>query len=188
MAILIAGRRATYRGWVWMLAAVAFFATPALAQRLPGEYDLKAAFIYRIASFVEWPRRLPADAPLRLCVLGGNPFGPALDYLRGRKVDGHTFETRLVSSSDNLNECHLLFVSPAGERYLDRLVALSREAGILTLSDTDGFAQRGVMLNFYVDRDSVRFEVNLGAARAGGVRISSKLLSLARIVESGGGN
>lgn len=164
----------------------ALLSPPLRAQaHLPGEYDLKAAFIYRIVGFVEWPSKSAADAPLRVCIFGGNPFGPALDALRGRKLADRPIEVRLSDATDGLRDCHVLFVAATGEKHLARIVALAREAGVLTVGDTEGFARRGVMLNFYVERDGVRFEVNRDVARAGGIRLSSKLLSLARIIEPG---
>lgn len=153
-----------------------------------GEYELKAAFIYRIIGFVEWPGKPAAGAPLRVCVFGGNPFGTALDMLRGRKVDDHPIEVRLSdanTTTDGLRDCHVLFVASAGEKHLARVVALAREAGVFTIGDTEGFARRGIMLNFYIERDNVRFEINRDVARAGGIRLSSKLLSLARIIDPG---
>lgn len=144
------------------------------------EYELKAAFIYQIAKFVEWP---PSSAPLRLCVIGGNPFGAALETIRGKPVNERKMEIRLLDTGAGLHDCTMLFVAAPAERHLERIVALSRGAGMLTLGDTEGFAQRGVMLNFFPEQGKLRFEINLEAARQGGVKISSKLLALARIVE-----
>lgn len=144
------------------------------------EYELKAAYVYQIAKFVEWP---PSSAPLRLCVIGGNPFGAALETIRGKPVNERKMEIRLLDMGADLRECAMLFVAAPADRHLERVVALSRDAGMLTLGDTDGFAQRGVMLNFFPEQGKLRFEINLEAARQGGVKISSKLLSLARIVE-----
>lgn len=147
----------------------------------PAEYELKAAFIYQIAKFVEWPA---SDAPLRLCVIGGNPFGPALENIRGKTVNERKLEIRLLDAGGDVRECAMLFVAATAERHLERIVLLARGSGMLTLGDSEGFAQRGAMVNFFPEQGKLRFEINLEAARQGGVRISSKLLSLARIVES----
>lgn len=166
--------------------ALALATGPAAAQQHPpSEQELKAAFIHRIAGFIEWPDRAAAGAPLRLCVIGGNPFGQALEAIRGKPVQSRPLEIRFTDSGDALRECQLLFIATAADRHLDRIAALSREAGILTLGDTEGYARRGVMLNFYLDQDRVRFEVNLDALRRGGLKASSKLLTLARIVDAG---
>lgn len=186
---LLTGRLPPLRlpcGAAWAFALVLALAMePAAAQgrTVSGEYELKAAFIYRIAGFIEWPRK-SADTPLRLCVLGGNPFGTALEALRSKTVQGRRLELVYPESIDPLRDCHLLFVSPAAEKHLDRVIALSRDAGIFTIGDGAGHARRGIMLNFYLDGDRVRFEMNLEAVRRSGLVVSSKLLSLARIVDA----
>lgn len=147
----------------------------------PPEYEIKAAFIYQIARLVEWPANV--DAPMRLCILGADPFGAALDSIRGRPVGARSLEVALPDAGVPLHECALLFVAAPAEKSLDRVVALSRGAGMLTIGDTEGFAQRGAMVNFFLDGDKVRFEINRNAVRQGGLRISSKLLSLARLVD-----
>lgn len=152
------------------------------AQAGPSEYEIKAAFIYQIARFVEWPQRGESLSP-RLCLLGGNPFGSALDSIRDRLLEGRRMNVVLLDPSVDLRGCTLLFIATPAEKFLDRIAALSRDAGLLTFADTEGFAQRGAMVNFFLENDKVRFEINLEAARRSGLKISSKLLSLARIVE-----
>lgn len=160
--------------------------TPAHAA--PSEYELKAAFIYQIAKFVEWPSAgapVNAGVPLRLCVLGGNPFGPALESIRGKPVNERRMEVSLLDMNADTRECNMLFIAAPAERHIERITALSRGTGMLTIGDTQGFAQRGVMVNFFSQDGKIRFEVNLDATRHDGLKISSKLLSLARIVDSG---
>lgn len=165
---------------VRLLCACALWLTLAPAHAGPSEYELKAAFVYQIAKFVAWP---PANAPLRFCVLGGNPFGAALEDIRGKPVNERKLEVVQLSAAADPRECNLLFVAAPAERHLERIVAISRGAGLLTLGDTDGFAKRGAMVNFFLEDGKVRFEINLDAVRQGGLKISSKLLTLARIVE-----
>jgi len=172
MAFLMRRRR--------LLCGIMLGMMPAPAHAGLNEYELKAAYISQIAKFVEWP---PSNAPLRLCVVGGNPFGEALETIRGKPVNERKIEIRLLDMRADIHECAMLFVATPAERHLERIVALSRGTGMLTMGDTEGFAQRGAMLNFFPEQGKLRFEINLEAARHGGVRISSKLLSLARIVE-----
>lgn len=157
--------------------------TPAHAA--PTEYDLKAAFIYQIAKFVEWPptQSPPASALLRLCVLGGNPFGAALDTIRGKPVNERKMEVSLLDMGADTNECDMLFVAAPAEKYLDRIIALSRGRSMLVIGDTQGFAQRGVMVNFFPEDGKIRFEINPAASRRTWLKISSQLLKLARIVQ-----
>lgn len=149
----------------------------------PSEYEIKAAFIYQIARLIEWPQERVGGIPPRLCLQGGNPFGTALDSIRGRALNGREMDVALLDPGADLRGCTLLFIAAPAEKSLDRIVALSRDTGLLTLADTEGFAQRGAMVNFFLENGKVRFEINLEAARRGGLKISSKLLSLARIVE-----
>lgn len=178
---LPAGIRAAFAAAVRLLCGIMLLLTLTPAHAAPTEYDLKAAFIYQIAKFVEWP---PSNAPLRLCVLGGNPFGAALEAIRGKPVNERKMEVVLLDVGADTRECAMLFVAAPAEKHLDRIVALSRGAGMLTMGDTEGFGQRGAMVNFFLENGKVRFEINLDVARQGGLKISSKLLSLARIVDT----
>lgn len=149
----------------------------------PSEYELKAAFLYQIVKFVELPAA--GEGSLTLCVLGGNPFGPLFDSLAEQARGTRRIAVRPLDASAEPAGCAMLYVAPGAERHLDRVVALARGSGMLTLGDSEGFARRGVMLNFYPEQDKLRFEINLEAARLGRVTISSRLLSLARIVDAG---
>ena len=175
-----------FKSVVRLLCGVMLLLTLTPAHAAPSEYELKAAFIYQIARFVEWPGApVNAGAPLRLCVLGGNPFGPALESIRGKAVNERRLEVSLLDMNADTRECAMLFIAAPAERHIERITALSRGAGVLTIGDTQGFAQRGVMVNFFSQDGKIRFEVNLDATRHDGLKISSKLLSLARIVDAG---
>jgi hypothetical protein len=179
MALLMA--RLFHMTALRLLGAAALLLAACGAHAAPSEYELKAAFIYQVAKFVEWPA---SNAPLRLCVIGGNPFGAALETVRGKAVNARKLEIVQIDAAADPRECHLLFIAAGAERNLERINAIARGTGILTLGDTEGFARRGVMVNFYLENDKVRFEINLESARQGGLNISSRLLALARIVGS----
>ena len=184
-AMLVRRLRATV---IRLLCGVMLLLTLTPARAAPSEYELQAAFIYQIARFVEWPSTgMPVNTgePLRLCVLGSNPFGAALGSIRGKPVNERRMEVSLLDMDAGISECAILFIAAPAEKHLERIAALSRGAGVLTIGDTQGFAGRGVMVNFFQQDGKIRFEVNLDATRHGGLKISSKLLSLARIVEAG---
>lgn len=158
---------------------------PAPVQAAPNEYQLKAAFLYHFASFAEWPgEALPASAPFRLCLLGGDPFGAALDELRQKPIKGRRLEVMLIGPEADLAPCHLLYLGSSADRQVERIAALARGTHLLTVGDGEGFAQKGAMLNFYTENGRVRFEASRSAVLRSGLRISSKLLSLARLVDS----
>jgi len=127
--------------------------------------------------------RAAADAPLQLCVLGGNPFGAALNTISGKSVGGRKLEVSLLDMDADTRKCAMLFIATPAEKHLERIAALARGRGMLTLGDTPGFAQRGAMVNFFPEDGKIRFEINVGASRRAGLKISSQLLKLARIVE-----
>lgn len=169
-----------------LLCGALLLLTLAPAHAAPSEYELKAAFIYQIARFVEWPvsnATVNAGASLRLCVLGGNPFGPSLDTIRGKPVNERKMEVSLLDMSADTGECDMLFVAAPAEKNLERIIALSRGSSMLIIGDTQGFAQRGVMVNFFPEDGKIRFEINSAASRRAGLKISSQLLKLARIVQ-----
>lgn len=168
-----------------LLCGVMLLLTLTPAHAAPSEYELKAAFIYQIARFVEWPS--PPEpftgASLRLCVLGGNPFGPALETIRGKPVDERRMEISLLDMNADTRECNMLFIAAPAEKHLERIVAISRGTGMLTIGDTQGFSQRGAIINFFLENGKIRFEINLEASRRAGLKISSQLLKLARIIQ-----
>jgi hypothetical protein len=172
---------------VAILAALLMSAVPASADE-PGfnEYQVKAAFLYNFAKFVDWPSDAFAgpQAPFVIAILGGNPFGDMLKTLKGKSVKGHPLVVREAASPDALDDCHLVFFA-AGERA--RHAEWLRQAdrpGVLTVGDSDGFIQKGGAINMVVVEGRVAIEVNPDAAHRAKLSVSSKLLSLARIVKT----
>ncbi|MGA9356433.1 MAG: YfiR family protein [Terriglobales bacterium] len=156
------------------------------AQSAPtGEYQVKAAFLYNFAKFVEWPAGRFADgsAPLRICVLGQDPFGEDLRNVASDKVvNGHKLLVDQVADVAAARSCHILFVASSKKADMKQILESLRGADVLTVGDTKGFAKLGGMINFVLEDNRVRFEVNKTAAEQTGMKISSKLLSLAVLV------
>lgn len=145
------------------------------------EYQIKAAFLYNLARYVEWPesRFAAADSPITFGVLGANPFGPELERIsRGRRVGTHPIVVVRVSTPAEQSGVHVLFVSADGERRL----APQALAGVLTVGESERFAGRGGIITFISEAQKVRFMVNLDAANSAGLKISSQLLKLASVV------
>ncbi len=170
-----------------LLAATCAVAAPVAAMTPtatpPGEYQIKAAYLLNFARYVEWPAaRLPAGAPLRLCVLGRDPFGGALAGVEGRQVNGHDVRLRQVESADAAVDCHLVFVADSEERRLGLVLRALATRGVLTVSDIDGFAEAGGAVGLVVEDGRVRFDSNLTALARDGLRASSQLLRLGRNV------
>lgn len=159
----------------------------------PAEYRIKAAFLFNFLQFVQWPPAAFADerAPLVICVVGDDPFGEVLDQtLEGETVAKRGIVARRMSDEESLDACHLLFVSGSEKRRLGKVLqSVSRAAPVLTVSDIDGFVAGGGTIGFFLERNRVRFEINPAQARRHGLKLSSQLLGLGRILRprSGGG-
>lgn len=151
------------------------------------EYQVKAAFVYNFAKFVQWPPdawQSPAE-PIAICILGPDPFGHWLeDTVVGKSIEGRTLSTRHISAIKQAVGCHILFVASAESKRAPSLLAELKTPGILTIGDSDGSGAEGVVINFKLDGGKVRFDINVDAAEREKLRISPRLLSLAHIVES----
>ena len=150
------------------------------------EYELKAAFLYNFAKFVEWPEEsLAGDTALAVCVLGDDPFGGTLERtLAGKTVRDHALVLRRFAKPADVRGCHVLFVNVDPRELTTTLRALEGR-GALTVGDADGFAERGGMIGFVTDEQRLRFEVNLDAIERAKLRVSSQMLKLAtRVLKS----
>jgi hypothetical protein len=149
----------------------------------PSEYQLKAAFLYHFAQLVNWPPDAfaAADAPMVIGVIGENPFGKELEEsVRGKSINGHPLAVKEVQTSgEGTNTCHILFISPSEKKRLSEILAAVRGKSVLTVGETDHFTETGGMINFTLDGTKIRFQINDAAAKAAGLKISSKLLNLA---------
>jgi len=150
-----------------------------------GEYQVKAAFLYNFAKFVEWPPSgfRSATAPLQICILGQDPFGQELrDLVSTKTVNGRKFEVDYVVDARLARACHILFIAASEKSRVKQILESVRGTVALTVSDTEGFAEQGGMIDFLLDNDRVLFEVNRAAAEQAGLKISSKLLGVAKAV------
>jgi hypothetical protein len=158
-------------------------ASSALGESAAPEYRVKAAFLFNFARFVEWPEAVfgPPGAPIVFGVLGEDPFGPALDEtLEGKRINGRPLEARRFADLKHLQPCAVLFVSHLESKDLEETLEALREAPVLTVGEGHRFARLGGIVSFFLEDNRVRFQINAEAARRAGLRISSRLLELAR--------
>jgi hypothetical protein len=152
------------------------------------EYLIKAGFIYNFAKFVEWPSTsfVQPDAPIVIGVLGTDPFGNVLDRIvADKKIGSRGFVVRRYKWSKDLKdlrECQILFVSSSEKAHTDEILEFVKWLPILTIGETPGFAERGGVIRFTVEDNRVRFEVSVDAAHNANLNISSRLLTLAKII------
>jgi len=151
------------------------------------EYQVKLAFLYNFAQFVEWPADAFHDpaAPFTICVAGQDPFqGEIGQGLRGHTAGGHLVEIKKLKRDENPRACQMIFVRAGDRKLVGRLLTDLRGSSTLTVGETKGFADLGGVINLVVEENKLRFEINLGAARQTRLKISSKLLALAKIVDA----
>lgn len=166
---------------LWLLAVFVVPLPPLMAQ--PSEYEVKTAFLYNFAKFVEWPPASVRTDAFTLCVLGSDPSASVLETVaRGKTVQGMPFVARRIGSGKETAGCHILFISSSEQKRIRQLLNETSSSDVLTVSETPGFAARGGMVNFFLEDDKVRFEINPGCAARAGFQISAQLLKLARLV------
>ena len=145
------------------------------------EYQVKAAFVFNFAKFVEWPREAFSDGgTLVVGVVGDDPFGGALDRLNGSTANGRRLRIKRLRLGDNLRACNILFVSKSESRNLGKILDSLKGTSVLTIGEMPQFNQSGGMIRFVIQSSKVRFEINAGAASQARLRISSKLLALSK--------
>ena len=155
------------------------------------EYEIKAAFLYNFAKFVEWPLSAFSDSrqPMSICVFGRDPFGRALeDALLGKTIGDHPVLLGHAKQPADLAGCHIVFVGAADSTRLPDLLTHLRGRAVLVVGESEGFASAGGTIQFVLDQNRVRFAINPDAAERAGLRISSKLLALAMIVHDAARN
>jgi hypothetical protein len=177
-----AGSRAAWCAVLMLLMAQAG-ASP--TQGPTPEYQLKAVFLFNFAQFVEWPvSAFPdRDAPLVIGILGDDPFGAYLDEtVRGERVNDHPLVVKRFRRVEDIEACHILFVSEPGKGRLKPILDSLDGRSVLTVSDVERFAARGGMIGFVTEQHRIRLRINLAAAKAADLTISSKLLRPSEIV------
>ena len=150
------------------------------------EYQVKAAFLFNFAKFVEWRGETfkAADDPIAICVLGQDPFSGALeDLVRDKTVAGRPFVVHQVSSIPQAMKCQIVFVTASERKRVRSILDELKGHSILTVGEAEGFTANGGVINFKLKDARVRIEIDPGAAERAKLRISSKLLSLAEIAK-----
>lgn len=147
----------------------------------PSEYQIKAAFLFNFAKFVEWPATAFAEAtsPIVIGVLGENPFRDDLERtIQNKTVNDRPLVVTEFRSPGEATNCHILFISTSEKARLPEILETLRKTTVLTVSETQRFTEAGGMINFFLEGKKSRFQINDVAAKNAGLKISSKLLSL----------
>lgn len=177
------GRRPTRGVLAVLLVLLAWL--PAAAAETSKEYLIKAAFLYNFTQFVEWPGDAFADAaaPIRIGILGDDPFGAALDeVVRGETVRNRPLVVVRAQRAEDLKDCHLVFVGRSEAERTEGVLEEFASAPILTVSDNPDFTTHGGVVRFFLDGTKVRFEINPAAAEGIRLKLSAQLLTLGKLV------
>jgi hypothetical protein len=148
-------------------------------------YEVKTAFLFNFAKFIEWPAGSFAtpQSPFAICVLGQDPFGTTLtDTLQGKMIGMRPLVVRRLKDKSEARSCQIVFVSSSETPHLAETIETVRGANVLLVGETNGFAASGGTIEFVLENDSVRFAINTDAGDRSGLKFSSKLLALAKLV------
>lgn len=150
------------------------------------EYEVKAAYLYNFARFTDWPQdSFPTPShPIVIGVVGDDPFKGYLEQaISGKTANGRSLVIRRYRSGHDVSSCHILFISASERNRLSQIVYRIRDRSVFTVSETEGFLAVGGLANFIIQNNKVRFEINLDSANRARLKLSSKLIVLARVVK-----
>lgn len=178
------------RWWAALVALNLFFfgwGSAAAKTEESLEYAVKGAFLLKFGAFVDWPASALSEpgASFIIGILGEDPFGANLDEMvKNREVHGRPVAIKRYKRMEQAREAHILYISPSERERLGQIVASLDGASVLTVSDES--PQPAGIINFIIQEKKVRFEIDLEAAERSGLKLSSKLLSLAKLTRGGG--
>lgn len=165
-----------------LVITLALYALPVAAEGEFQEYAVKAAFILSTLKFVDWPEPPPAGTPVNLCILGENPFGKDIDGLQGKMVKERAVSIKSVKATSDTRDCQVVFISGSEKSRLGQVLDAFQGKGVLTIGDTPGYGDQGVIVNFFEEDRKVRFQINLSAAQKSRLKFDSRFLKLAAII------
>lgn len=150
------------------------------------ESRVKALFLLKFAQYVEWPAGVMADtnAPMVIGVVGGDGVGDELaKAIEGKTVNGHLFVIKQLTADADPGGCQILFISDREVPAMGKILGKAAGQPILTVGEDSAFAENEGMINFVRKEESVHLEINVAPAKKAGLKISSKLLSVADVVK-----
>ncbi len=151
------------------------------------EYLIKAVFIEKFTRFIEWPKNSSVynkSHPFKISVIGEDPFkGKLEEYYSDKEIKNKSVEIEYHESFNDSINCNILFVAEIDDDEIEDIISYAKIKSILTVSDTKGYAKKGIIINFFIDENKIRFEINEKSARDNNISISHLLLNTARIIE-----
>ena len=160
--------------FVWLLLFLSPFNSYSFADDKNLEYKVKAAYLYNFTKFINWPSEILSsnkDDTLNICILGEDPFGPSIDLLINKTAQGHNVAVKYIDNVNTGQQCHVIFITKSKENEISKI-----------LDDIDSFTSKGGCISLDVLKGKVRFNINLLSAQNANLKISAKLLELAKTV------
>jgi hypothetical protein len=147
------------------------------------EYELKAGVLYHIIEYVEWPKSAISNNPtaLQIGLIGQIPFADALEVLNGKTIQGRELIVKRVSDPKAAAACQVIFISASEKPRISEIVSELKDRPILTVSEVEGFAEQGGMVNLIARPDRIVMEINREVAGRARLSMSSQLLKLAKV-------
>ena len=183
-------RRAALRRWLPFVACILVASASALPASPTSEYQVKAAYLFNFGQFVEWPVQAydSPSAPFVIGVVGEDPFGKTLDEaIAGESLGGHPLVVKRFRNIEDISACNILFIGRSESARLDETLKAMKGRSVLTVTDITGAEQRGAIIVLVNDNNRIRMRINVAAAKASNLVISSKLLRPAEVVGNDGG-
>ncbi len=169
--------------WIRRIAMLLFLLGGAAAHEVRAqaqEHEIKAAFIYNFISFTEWPGK--TGATIDICTIGNDPLNIPLDALQNKSAKGAIIAVRHLRSGDEMKDCHVVFISDSERINFPDILTRLKSASALTVTDSEGLAAQGVMIELGLEERRIVFKINMNAAKQARLVIKSKLLRLAKVV------
>lgn len=181
------------RGWLaffrcaYVLCVFLPFALFAGQRGRPTQYDVEAVYLYQFGRFVQWPTQTTsASDAFSICVLGRDPFGAGLDStIAGESINEQRLEAERITDVRDAHRCRILYISPSEDAHLNAILDSLHAEPVLTVSDAPDFMARGGMVEFILQDNRVRFEINVAVTQKAGLSVSSQLLKVAAAVRGG---
>jgi len=179
------GPRIVFAAVPFVIAILSLMNCTRYAAQSATEYQVKAAYLFNFLKFVEWPQDSPPDPQAKwvIGIVGDSPVGTELSKLaEGRNVLGRDLQIKKLQAADNLRSCNILFISETERKHVPAILTALRGSSVMTVADMDKFIESGGMVELGMDDARVRVTIDVGATDRAHLKISSKLLALARAV------
>lgn len=148
------------------------------------EYAVKSGFLYRICKFTQWPQPANPGKPFIISILGKTTPGKEIKIPEAETIDKRKIVIRKIRRLSEINDSEVLFITSSEAHRLDTILDYTGNKPILTVGDTKGFAQKGVIINFYIQNRGVRFEINYEASKKALLQMHSQLFTIGKVVKT----